>query len=123
LSESATEKKEYPCQPIVLFAAINDLVEMQRGDVAFYEEYDGKRGKTSFAVEMYGFQWEYRFTVENMDADKSRVTLTVGGRAAKDPADKAARQLALLESLLPGTARGSPKARANENGCWALETQ
>ena len=82
----------------VILAAVHDLVELQKGDVTFVEK---KSGKIFFIVEMHGFVWEYRFTVEDTGGGRSRVTLEVGGRDAKDPEVKVARQLALLESILP----------------------
>ena len=82
----------------VILAAVHDLVELQKGDVTFVEK---SSGKISFIVEMHGFMWEYRFTVEDSGGGRSLVTLAVGGRDAKDPAVKIARQLALLEAILP----------------------
>jgi hypothetical protein len=103
--EGETGQRVYQQSALALSAAVNDLIELQNGTVTFY---DGPLGKIHFTVEMYGFLWEYRFTVEGLGANRSRVTLEVGGKDAKDPTDKISRQLALLDSLLPTAPRDGP---------------
>ena len=98
MTEESIGVRAFSCPAPVTLAAIHDLVELQKGDVTFV---DKKNGKISFTVEMHGFIWEYRFTVEDSGGGRSRVTLEVCGRDAKSPAVKASRQLSLLESILP----------------------
>jgi len=98
MMEESLGSRVFSCPAPVMLAAIHDLVELQKGDVTFV---DKTSGKIHFTVEMHGFIWEYHFTVEDSGGGRSLVTLEVCGRDAKDPAVKAARQLALLESILP----------------------
>jgi hypothetical protein len=89
----------------MMLSAINDLVELQRAEVTFA---DIPRGQLHFRVEMYGFTWEYRFSVEDLRGGRSRVTLRIVGEAT-DKADRISRQLVLLDSMLPGR-MGKPAA-------------
>ena len=98
MMEQSFGVRVFSCPTPVLLAAVHDLVELQKGDVTFI---DKKTGRIYFTVEMHGFAWEYRFTVEDSGCGRSRVALEVCGIDAKDPAIKAARQLSLLESILP----------------------
>ena len=75
--------------------AINDLVELQKGEVTFD---DISHGKISFSVEMYGFFWEYCFSVTEIDNDLSKITLEIEGNIT-NKADRLNRQFALLESM------------------------
>ena len=76
--------------------AINDLVELQKADVTYS---DISLGKIYFRVEMYGFLWEYQFTVEDVDKNNSHVTLDISGEAM-NKTEKISRQFALLDSML-----------------------
>jgi hypothetical protein len=82
----------------VMFSAIHDLVELQKGDVTFA---DVSCGMIHFRVEMYGFVWEYRFTVEDAGGNRSRVSMEIAGEATKKD-DRIRRQFALLDSMIPG---------------------
>lgn len=88
--------KIYLQPPGMILNAINDLVELQRAKLTFA---DIPRGKIHFQVEMYGFQWEYRFTVEDADANRSLVTLEIVGETTKK-VDRAKKQFSLLDSML-----------------------
>jgi hypothetical protein len=87
----------YPWPAKLMLFAINDLVELQRAEVTFA---DIPQGKIHFRVEMYGFAWEYRFTVVPKGEACSHVTLEICGEAM-NKAEKASHQLALLDSMLP----------------------
>ena len=76
--------------------AINDLVEIQKADVVYSAI---SLGKIYFRVEMYGFLWEYQFTVEDIDINRSRVTLEISGEAM-NKTEKIYSQFALLDSML-----------------------
>ena len=104
LPEDSTGVKNYQVSATVMLNAINDLLELQRGEVTFV---DIAQGKINFRVEMYDFEWEYRFTVEAVDELHSRVMLEVVGEAMH-PANKIFRQFALLDSMLPNGTRASP---------------
>jgi hypothetical protein len=95
--------REYPCPAPTVINAINDLVELQKGEITFD---DILRGKIFFKVEMYGFLWEYRFTVTSSGAGQSRVELEVEGEIA-NKAIRIAREFALLESMLNGNIKNS----------------
>ena len=98
MKEGSVGSKVFSWPAPVMLAAIHDLAELQKGDVT----YTGKQcGKIHFTVGMHGFTWEYRFTVEDANADSSIVTLEVGGKDANNPEVKVSRQLALLEAILP----------------------
>jgi hypothetical protein len=97
---------------MVMLNAINDLLELQRGEVTFV---DISRGKINFQVEMYDFEWEYHFTVEAIDEAHSRVMLEVTGEAMH-PANKIFRQFALLDSILPSGTRASPDPEQGQTG-------
>jgi hypothetical protein len=88
----------YPWPAKLMMGAINDLIELQRAEVTFT---DIPQGRIHFQIEMYGFAWEYRFTVEDRGESGSCVTLNIDGEVM-DPTDKVTRQFALLDSLLPG---------------------
>ena len=91
-----TREFKWPVETMI--NAINDLAELQKGEVT---SYDIQQGKFSFEVEMYGFVWEYRFTVTDRGEDTSLVTLEIEGDVTKKEV-RISRQLALLESLLIG---------------------
>ena len=94
-SEGLIGTRKYNKPVSAILNAINDLVELQKGDVTYD---DISQGKIFFQVEMYGFTWEYQFTVREMPKDKSVVALEIGG----DPTNiesRIIRQFALLDSM------------------------
>jgi hypothetical protein len=93
--------REYPYPAPTVINAINDLVELQKGEVTFD---DILHGKLFFQVEMYGFMWEYQFTVTDKGAGRSLVKLEVEGEAT-NKALRIAREFVLLESMLNGNSK------------------
>jgi hypothetical protein len=96
LRESEPGLKIYLQPTEMILNAINELAELQRAKLTFA---DFRLGKLHFQVEMYGFTWEYRFTVEDAGANRSRVILEIEGEAT-NKTDRIERQLALLDSML-----------------------
>ena len=96
MASNPVRTKVYDVSGRTMLNAINDLVELQKADVTYS---DISIGKIYFRVEMYGFLWEYRFTVEDIDENHSRVTLEIRGEAM-NKTEKISRQFALLDSML-----------------------
>ena len=96
--QSPVGKREFKWPMTTMLNAINDLIELQKGEIT---SDDISQGKISFKVEMYGFIWENHFVVTQKDEGSSIVTLTLDGDVTKR-AVRISRQLALLESLLVG---------------------
>lgn len=90
--------REFKWPSTMMLNAINDLAELQKGEVT---SFDIQQGKISFEVEMYGFVWENRFTVKDKGEDTCLVTLEIAGDVTNKEV-RVSRQLALLESLLIG---------------------
>ena len=88
--------KEYRYSVQTILNAINDLVELQKGEVTFD---DISRKRIFFRVEMYGFSWEYHFTVEDIGENSSRVLLEIKGEVT-NRSRRIVHQLALLDSVL-----------------------
>ena len=102
----------YPRSREMMLNAIHDLVEMQKAEET-YTDIPG--GRIHFFVEMYGFEWEYRFAVEGLGQNRSRVRMELGGKAT-DKADRIRRQFALLDSMLPGYVRAADTDPAQQEG-------
>jgi hypothetical protein len=99
LTENETGTRIYLQSERMMLNAINDLAELQRAEVIYA---DIPSGKLYFRVAAHGVAWDYRFTVEGMDGNRSRVTLDIAGEAVSR-AGRIYRQLTLLDSMLPGT--------------------
>ena len=100
----STGVRIYRYSKLMMLNVINDLVELQKGEVTFH---DISKGQIYFTVEMYGFIWENRFTVEAASEGQSRITLCIKGSSLND-ANKVAGQFALLDALLVSFLRGEP---------------
>ena len=97
-NEDSIGTREFNWPIPTMLNAINDLAELQKGDVT---SFDIQQGRIFFEVEMYGFVWEYRFTVTDKGEGISLVALEVAGDVTKKEL-RITRQLALLESMLIG---------------------
>jgi hypothetical protein len=101
LTDGLENERIYLQPAKMMLNAVNDIVELQKAEVTYS---DIPHGKLHFLVEMYGFAWEYRFTVTDIDGSCSRVVLDISGEAA-NKARKIRRQFALLDSMLIDTVR------------------
>ena len=98
---SSTGTREYRYSKLTMLGAINDLIELQKGGVTYRNL---AKGQLFFTIEMYGFIWENRYTVEHLSEEASRVILTIEGRA-HNKEEKIIGQFALLDSILIGIDR------------------
>jgi len=88
---------KYYLQPTgMMFNAIYDIQELQRGKTTISDESNGKYG---FTVTMYGKKVEYRFTVSDMGQNRCRVQLEADGDTLKKKRH-ILRELALLDMIL-----------------------
>ena len=88
--------KNYPHDRGKMIHAICDIVELQKGKFTFS---DTKNGMIHFMVSMYGFKWEYRFSVTNLGDRQSQVCLEMAGEElGRD--DMLRKELNLLDSML-----------------------
>ena len=98
----STGVRVYHYSKLTMLNVINDLVELQKGEVIFH---DISKGQIYFTVEMYGFIWENRFTVDAVSERQSRITLCIKSSSLNE-SNKVAGQFALLDSLLVSFMRG-----------------
>jgi len=91
-------------QPMeMLYNAMLDLMELQNGKEIVN---DPVSGKLDFSIIMYGFIWELRFTVQNVDYNRCGVSLEI--EEAEDFSDcengylenMILREYALLDTML-----------------------
>jgi len=89
-------KKVY-LQPMgMVLNTVNDIVELQKGKLT---SSDTPNGKICFTVRMYGFMWEYRFSVTDIGQNRCCVQIEVeGDTRAREK--KIRREFALLDSML-----------------------
>jgi len=68
-------KEKVYLQPIeMVFSALLDLMELQKGEEILN---DSLSGKLHFKITMYGFVMELRFTILDMDWNRCGVTLEI----------------------------------------------
>ena len=91
------EGKRIYLQPVgTLLSAINDLIEIQRGKLTFWDLF---QGEIRFIIRMYAFKWELRFTVLDIGLNRCQVKLEIGGeRSGRECL--VIREFALLDSLM-----------------------
>ena len=75
---------------------ILDIAELQKGRTTFT---DTPNGKVCFAVSMYGYSFEYSFTVTDIGGNRSHVHIEAGGDT-KNKRRHITREFALLDSML-----------------------
>jgi hypothetical protein len=91
------EGKKIYLQPMkTVLNTVNDIVELQKGKLTLS---DTPGGRIHFRVRMYGFKWEYRFTITDIGQNRCRVLLEIGGDA-RTKERKIRREFALLDSML-----------------------
>lgn len=92
--------------------AVNDIVELQNGRLTFS---DTPRGKIYFAVKMYVFEWELRFTVTDIGGNRSQVQIEIEGEA-RDGESLIHREFALLDSMLVTRAKIEMTEKEDDEG-------
>ena len=86
----------YPRSLGMVLSAINDIIELQNATLSFS---DTTNGKINFFITMYGYTWEFYFTVTGLEDKQTRVCLEAKGEElGKD--DIVRRELLLLDSML-----------------------
>ena len=92
-------------QPVKkIFAAILDMIELQNGKETFS---DSPHGRVHFRISMYGYKWEMKFTVTQVE-NGSLVHLEIGGE--QDDRERIRDQeFALLDSLIIGEKSPRPE--------------
>ena len=91
------EGKKIYLQPMgTVIDAINDLIEMQKGRITYS---DTPNGVVNFAVKMYAFKWELRFTVQDIGKNRCHVLLEIVGEE-RGREKFVRREFALLDTFL-----------------------
>ena len=78
---------------------IHDIAELQKSE-AVLEQSMADEVRLRYAVELYGKQREYCYTVIDIPRNRSRVRIEVSGVAKCQEALSINRQFALLESMM-----------------------
>ena len=73
-----------------------DMAELQKGKVVYG---DTPNGIIHFRVSMYGFRWEYQFTIADIGKNRSTVQIEVTGEE-RGRNRMLLREFALLDSML-----------------------
>lgn len=89
------EEKRYPVSREYLLNLICDIKELQKGKDM---KSDTTQGNISFSTVMYGFRYEFHFTV-TPDENDTLLRLETGGSTDNDR-QRIRQMLALLESLM-----------------------
>jgi len=98
-------KRAYLQPMAMIYNALIDVAELQKGEKILD---DPTRGRLHFRIEMYGFTWELRFSVLEIDWNRCGVALEVEEKKANGDSDGDTRYLedmirreyALLDSIL-----------------------
>ena len=91
------EGRKIYLQPMgTVLSAVLDIVELQKGRVAYS---DTPNGQIRFSVRMYGFKWELGFTVADIGKNRCTVQIEVAGEE-RGRERMVLREFALLDSML-----------------------
>ena len=89
-------EKVYPRSKSYVWNTINDIAELQNAKLTFS---DSPIGKIHFLVKMYGYKYEFKFSVSSIDENNTQVFLEVEqGRVGRN--NMIDREIALLDSML-----------------------
>ena len=86
----------------MVFEALLDLMELQKGDEV---ESDPAGGKHYFETTLYGIVWEIRYTITEIDRTRCAVRIEVASKDGNGDTEgyaeiMALREYALLDSML-----------------------
>jgi hypothetical protein len=89
-------KKTYQKTKSAILNVINDIVELQNAKLTFS---DTPNGKIHFIVKMYGYKWEYQFSVTETGNSQCGVTIKIE-RETLGAENQIKREFALIDSML-----------------------
>lgn len=91
-----SDERVYPVSREYLLNIISDIIELQNGKETGS---DTRKGRVCFSASMYGFRYEYIFTVLANGSGCS-VKLQTNGEMEKDK-ERVSKMFALMESFMP----------------------